>query len=254
MLNVLLAFTVQSSALSAGFLQSTPADIAFRAFIRNFEKSYDTTEERLQRFVIFADNLRFIEMENGQNNGYTLGVNEFADLTPEEFKGKFLGLNEAPVSGALLGEHQVSCTDCLPEEVDWTTTASIPGGDIKGYRYVNKSTLGLMDAVARQPVSIAIEADPRIFQLYKSGILTSKQCGSSLGHSAIAVGYGVDAGAKYWKVKNSFGTKWGEDGMVRLARDDGSDECGILNGPPLYPVVTPTSEVTFVTSPLSSII
>jgi len=83
----------------------------------------------------------------------------------------------------------------------------------------------LMAAVAKQPVSVAIEADTSVFQLYESGVLTSSGCGTSLDHGVLTVGYGTDDGTAYWKVKNSWGTSWGENGYIRMER--GVNMCGI---------------------------
>jgi len=97
----------------------------------------------------------------------------------------------------------------------------------------------LMRAVANGPVSIAIEADQRSFQSYKSGVLTA-ECGAKLDHGVLVVGYGEEDGTKFWKVKNSWGETWGEDGYVKLCRECDMNgrkgECGILQQPS-YPVV-----------------
>ena len=45
------------------------------------------------------------------------------------------------------------------------------------------------------------------------------------GHAVTFVGYGEEKGTKYWKVLNSWGEDWGEDGFFRIIR--GVDECGI---------------------------
>merc|ERR1711979_168879 len=118
-------------------------------------------------------------------------------------------------------------------------TVGIPNGDVKGYKDVTSdSEQALMSAVQQQPVSIAIEADKSAFQLYRSGILSST-CGTSLDHGVLLVGYGSDSGKDYWKVKNSWGTSYGENGYVRLLRGKGgAGECGLLSGPPSYPVVS----------------
>merc|ERR1712144_99218 len=67
------------------------------------------------------------------------------------------------------------------------------------------------------------------FQLYKDGILT-KACGSTLDHGVLLVGYGTENGVDYWKVKNSWGASWGEQGYIRLERgskESQEGECGI---------------------------
>merc|ERR1711957_1083002 len=105
-------------------------------------------------------------------------------------------------------------------------------GDVVKETDVASSEKALEAAVAQQPVSVAIEADKSVFQHYSSGILTSDACGSNLDHGVLAVGYGIDKGQKYWKVKNSWGTSFGEDGFIRIEKGDASagGECGIRKG------------------------
>ena len=97
-----------------------------------------------------------------------------------------------------------------------------------------------MSAVSMQPVSIAIEADQRDFQLYKSGVYTAK-CGTNLDHGVLVVGYGVwadDGQTKYWKVKNSWSPKWGMEGYILLERGIAQEggQCGILESAS-YPIL-----------------
>ena len=94
--------------------------------------------------------------------------------------------------------------------------------------------ISLKAAVAQQPVAIAIEADTRYFQSYSSGVLTSSNCGTTLDHGVLIVGYGTENGIDYWLVKNSWSTTWGDKGYVKIARSDSTNDpgiCGIAMDP-----------------------
>lgn len=93
--------------------------------------------------------------------------------------------------------------------------------------------------VSKGPVSVAIQADQLPFQFYHHGVFDAS-CGKNLNHGVLVVGYGTDAesGKDYWLVKNSWGTKWGDQGYIKLLRSNvsRSGECGVLMEPS-YPVV-----------------
>ncbi|MQL84641.1 hypothetical protein Taro_017155 [Colocasia esculenta] len=134
----------------------------------------------------------------------------------------------------------------------------------------------LQKAVANQPISVAIEAGGRNFQLYTSimaelnvvelvlicsadlfiqGIFNGK-CGTQLDHGVAAVGYGTEAGKDYWIVRNSWGDKWGEAGYIKMERNlaaSSTGKCGIAMEPsyptknganPPKPAPSPPSPVT----------
>ena len=101
---------------------------------------------------------------------------------------------------------------------------------ITGYEVVPANNeKALLKAVANQPVAVSIDASGYDFQLYSSGVFDSA-CGTDLDHGVAAVGYGTTSdGTKYWLVKNSWGTSWGDNGYIMMARDVKAKEglCGI---------------------------
>lgn len=89
----------------------------------------------------------------------------------------------------------------------------------------------LAQAVSHQPVSVAIEADQRAFQLYVGGVFDAP-CGTQLDHGVLLVGYGSAKNGTqdvpYWIVKNSWGGQWGDHGYIRLARGVPEEgQCGV---------------------------
>merc|ERR1712022_38801 len=111
-----------------------------------------------------------------------------------------------------------------------TGTTAIPAGGVTGYKSVGQSTDALKSAIQNGPVSVAIEADQMAFQLYSGGILSSG-CGTNLDHGVLAVGYG----SGYFKVKNSWGSSWGENGYLQIS--DSGNTCGI-HSDASYPTVS----------------
>lgn len=113
--------------------------------------------------------------------------------------------------------------------------ASATAVEVSQYTTVQKDNVEQMKAaVAKQPVSVSIEADKMVFQHYKTGVFDSTECGTKLDHAVLVVGYGSENGTDYWLMKNSWGTVWGEEGYMQVAIVDGKGICGIQEGP-LYP-------------------
>ena len=301
---------------------SVDLKLRFQAFAHQFEKQYESDEARDVAFAAFAQNEAKIQEHNAKGLSYTLGHNEFSDLTSDAFNAMYIGnvfenphLDRKPNYNFDLQSPEAVAA--APESIDWVTKGAVTPVKnqgqcgscwafstvmgIEGDYQINNNQLvsfseqdlvscdhngdqgcngGLMDnafewvekngicteadypytsgtgttgtcqttctpaatitgftdvpphdedalkvAVAQQPVSVAIEADKSVFQLYKSGVLTSATCGTQLDHGVGIVGYGSLDGTDYWKVKNSWGSSWGLDGYILLER--GTNECGI---------------------------
>jgi len=324
---LLSAFAAPAAAWSGEIVRE------FEHFVNKFEKTYDSILEKEARLKAFAENYLYIQAENAKGHSYELGINEFADMTSDEFALTHLGLEQPKnMWGDLpnLGTHLYSGAP-LPKSVDWrqkgavnpvknqaqcgscwafstiqaiegawqiatgkllslseqqlvdcaksfgnqgcngglmdngfkyakqaalcteesypykgkngicqaqSCTNGIPNGGVTGYKDVNPmDTNALMEAVAQQPVAIAIEADKMVFQLYKGGVLNAT-CGTKLDHGVGLDGYGTENGQDYWLVRNSWGPSWGEKGYIKLLRGKpGAGECG-LKSQPSYPVVS----------------
>jgi len=104
-------------------------------------------------------------------------------------------------------------------------TAGLQQGAISGHYDVEQDCNALAEAVASGPVSVGVDAGS--FQSYSGGIL-SNDCGTSLDHGVLVVGYTDDA----FIVKNSWGADWGENGYIRLSRNScgSSGVCGVCTG------------------------
>ena len=89
--------------------------------------------------------------------------------------------------------------------------------------------VALLNAVSKQPVSIAVNSAAGPFISYKSGIMDSTSCSAKLDHAVTLVGYGSENGIDYWIIKNSWGPSWGEKGYIRIKRNmtTGPGICGM---------------------------
>ena len=166
----------------------------------------------------------FIKARTGGKN---LGCNGGEMDTTLEWVGKNGGLcteESYPYTSGKTqteGQCQTTCTKVSKSAVSSVTHVPV------------NSDNAMMTALSKQPVSIAIEADQREFQLYKSGVFTGK-CGTNLDHGVLLVGYTAEA----YILKNSWSNTWGDNGYMYIGKgndpatgqlyNNGGGQCGLL--------------------------
>ncbi|GAB2298809.1 hypothetical protein Dimus_032887 [Dionaea muscipula] len=209
LLLVLGHFTPQGSSSSRP-LGSDVDDLSMREkqheqWMTRYGRVYKNKDEKETRFKIFTENMKRIESTNKINKGFTLSANAFADISNEEFRASHTGFKGQYWYSLELSKSRSTSTSSkyenrtttLPRTVDWRRKGAV--------------------------TPIKDQGDCGIFHGESS-------CGTSLDHAVTAIGYGTAKnGMKYWLLKNSWGTSWGEDGYMLLARDVRNKEgmCGI---------------------------
>lgn len=98
---------------------------------------------------------------------------------------------------------------------DSSKSVGVVGGAVN----LTQSEDELAIAIAQHgPVSIAYQV-VNDFMDYHSGVYSSNKCKNGamdVNHAVLAVGYGTENGVDYWLVKNSWSTKWGDNGYFKI--------------------------------------
>ncbi|XP_074088023.1 pro-cathepsin H-like [Macrotis lagotis] len=61
----------------------------FQSWMKEFNKEYEPAEYQ-RRLRIFLETKRMVDEHNAGNHSFTMGLNQFSDLTPEEFRNTYL--------------------------------------------------------------------------------------------------------------------------------------------------------------------
>ena len=108
------------------------------------------------------------------------------------------------------------CRNCSPGEACVVPDEYLVYG-VAEYGEVSGEENMMQEIAQRGPIACGI-AVPEALEEYTGGIFCDETGDMNIVHDISVVGYGVEDGAKYWLVRNSWGTQWGEDGLFRVCR------------------------------------
>ena len=95
----------------------------FANFRERFQRRYSNLQEFETRFAIFKENVFNINQHNNMNHGFTMDVNQFADMTPIEFKQRISGLNR--VKSYQCKPYIPVASLILPDSIDWRERGAV---------------------------------------------------------------------------------------------------------------------------------
>jgi C1A family cysteine protease len=102
----------------------------FSSFLEKFHKKYDSFQELERRFSIFRQNVNTIILHNlNANKNFTMAINSFTDLTPDEFKETYLHqgkkLDTSSYGCKTFVPNVTSVTLSVPDSLDWREKGAV---------------------------------------------------------------------------------------------------------------------------------
>jgi C1A family cysteine protease len=124
-MKAVLAVVLLAVAVSAHLppLSDREYEDQFVAFIGQFNKAY-TADAFFDRFTVFKRNVDFIREHNAQELSWDMAVNQFADMSPEEFKAWVGQFPQPPVNSAAIPQVLRDMTNA-PSSLDWNDKKAV---------------------------------------------------------------------------------------------------------------------------------
>ena len=116
-----------STVLSARELGDVSTVERHEQWMVKYNRVYKDDAEKAQRFEVFKANVAFIGSFNAGNHKFWLSVNQFTDLTNDEFKATKTnkGLKRSGSQAPTGFKYNNVSTDALPAAVDWRTKGAV---------------------------------------------------------------------------------------------------------------------------------
>jgi len=107
------------------FLNESDEWKQFSNFQERFSKKYGSIDELEVKFQVFRTNLRNIIIHNlDRSQNFTMGINQFTDLTPQEFKAQYVGGLKVEVGSYGCGSFS-STASGAPASIDWRNKGAV---------------------------------------------------------------------------------------------------------------------------------
>ncbi|XP_072045821.1 LOW QUALITY PROTEIN: cathepsin L-like peptidase [Amphiura filiformis] len=178
------------------------------------EGAYYVKNKKMVRFS--QQNLMDCSWEYGNN-----GCNGGEEYRSYQYIIDHKGLMTEEDYGGYLGQNGQCHFDASKAMVKIKSYTNVTSGDQDAL----KKAIGTLG-----PVAVGIDASRPTFSFYSHGVYYDKNCGNTtddLDHAVLAVGYGEMDKKKYWLIKNSWSTYWGNNGYVMIDWKD--NNCGVAS-------------------------
>jgi cathepsin L len=121
---VLLSLVAIATAQFAVPLSLEEEQFEFSSFVSKFEKKYASVAEFFHRFNAFRVELNEVRQHNAQNLPWTAGINEFSDLTRDEFFATHAGC-AADYENFVADVEDEERNENNANDVDWRTKGAV---------------------------------------------------------------------------------------------------------------------------------
>jgi cathepsin X len=108
------------------------------------------------------------------------------------------------------------CRNCNPGEACFVPDQYLVYG-VDQFGEVSGEENMMQEIAQRGPIACGV-AVPEALEEYTGGIYCDETGDTNIVHDISVVGYGEENGQKFWLVRNSWGTHWGEEGFFRVCR------------------------------------
>jgi len=147
--------------------------------------------------------------------------------------------------------YRSECADCDALSASHGCSATEGGPKVRDWRKIawdeRPANEDQMAAAVMKYGPIIASVDVSGLQFYAGKVTrpvtgngSDATCTTATNHIVNLVGFGEEDGVKYWLIKNSYGTGWGEDGYLKMERGTGA--CGV-NSAPMTAIMEPPTYV-----------